>query len=291
MTMSPFEVERQEFGRGPWGYRRGEVDRFLDEVQQTLVGLWHERATLREENERLNERVARFTALEDQLKNTLLLAQDSAERACEQARRESELIMREAGQKAREIVHTAHEERQRLEQSLRELNSTEQDSRQRLRTLAQAVLTQLDESEEAAADGITTLRALVAPGASKSTPSSHEAASAAERAAERMRRRMSGEHAGVNGARDGASPLARPTATRAVTEARAAELEVGPIMPPAALAVPGVAAKLQEAGVQPSTVIPGGETRPAERQTKAVRDNADGTPAEDAQRDGETAGV
>jgi cell division initiation protein len=161
MTMSPFEVERQEFGRGPWGYRRREVDRFLDEVQGTLVGLWQERANLREENERLNERVARFTALEEQLKNTLLLAQDSAEKACEQARRESELIMREAGQKAREIVHSAHEERQRLEASLRDLTSAEQDSRQRFRALANVVLGHLDESEDAVAESATTLRAVV----------------------------------------------------------------------------------------------------------------------------------
>lgn len=161
MTMSPFEVERQEFGRSPWGYRRREVDRFLDEVQGTLIGLWQERAELREENERLDERVARFTALEEQLKNTLLLAQDSAEKACEQARRESELIMREAGQKAREIVHSAHEERQRLETALRELASTEQESRQRFRALAQTVLGHLNESEEAVAEGATTLRAVV----------------------------------------------------------------------------------------------------------------------------------
>lgn len=160
MTLSPFEVERQEFGRSPMGYKKAEVDGFLDEVRQTLVGLWQERSDLREENERLSERVARFTALEEQLKNTLLLAQDSAEKACEQARRESELVMREAGQKAREIVHAAHEERQRLEQALRELQSAEQESRQRFRALAGTVLAHLDDTEQSVGDG-TTLRATV----------------------------------------------------------------------------------------------------------------------------------
>lgn len=147
MTLSPFEVERQEFGHSMMGYKRREVDAFLDEVRNTLVGLWQERGDLREENERLGERVARYTALEDQLKNTLLLAQDSAERACEQARRESELVMREAGQKSREIVHAAHEERQRLDLALRELQSAEQESRQRFRAIAQTVLAHLDESD------------------------------------------------------------------------------------------------------------------------------------------------
>ncbi len=149
MSVSPFEVERQEFGRGMVGYRRKEVDNFLDEIQRTIASLWQERADLREENERLNERVARFTALEEQLKNTLLLAQDSAEKACEQAKRESDLLMREAGQKAREIVHAAHEERQRLEQALRELQSVEQEARGRFRALAQTVIAHLDDTERA----------------------------------------------------------------------------------------------------------------------------------------------
>ena len=62
MTLSPFEVERQEFGTSAMGYRRKEVDSFMDEVRQSMVGLWQERSDLREENERLYERVARSTA-------------------------------------------------------------------------------------------------------------------------------------------------------------------------------------------------------------------------------------
>ncbi|MBC7644216.1 MAG: DivIVA domain-containing protein [Thermoleophilia bacterium] len=161
MTMSPFEVERREFGRSAMGYKKTEVDGFLDEVRGSLMGLWQERTDLREENERLNERVARYTALEEQLKNTLILAQDSAEKAQEQARRESELLMREAGQKAREIVHNAHEQRQRLEGALRELHSAEQETRQRFRALAQTVISHLDDTDASSADSATTLRAVV----------------------------------------------------------------------------------------------------------------------------------
>lgn len=175
MTLSPFEVERQEFGKAVMGYRREEVDSFLDEVRHTLQSLWQERADLREENERLNERIARFTALEEQLKNTLLLAQDSAEKAQEQARRESELLMREAGQKAREIVHAAHEERQRLESALRDLQAAEGETRQRFRALAQTVVQHLDDSKHAVADSASTLRAIVhgqgkQPAAPRNTP-------------------------------------------------------------------------------------------------------------------------
>lgn len=148
MTISPFEVERQEFGTAAMGYRKKDVDHFLQEVKVTLVGLWQERADLREENERLVERIARFESLEDQLKSTLMLAQDSAEKATDQARRDAELTMRESSQKAREIVHEAHEERARLDRALRELQLAETEARQRFRQLASSVLTHLDESEE-----------------------------------------------------------------------------------------------------------------------------------------------
>lgn len=185
MSMSPFEVERREFGRSAMGYRRSEVDEFLDDVRGSLMSLWQERTDLREENERLTERVARFTALEEQLKNTLLLAQDSAEKAQEQARRESELLMREAGQKAREIVHNAHEQRQRLEGALRELQSAEQETRQRFRALAQTVLSHLDDTDASSVDSATTLRAVVqgSPRTEQRRPSGATQAEAARREA------------------------------------------------------------------------------------------------------------
>lgn len=144
MTVSPFEVERREFGRSPMGYNRGEVDAFLDEIRRSLAELWEERSSLRDEVERLTSRVASYVELEDQLKNTLLLAHDSAERAGEQARREAEVTTQEARQQARDIVHEAHEERQRLEQDTRELQSLERTTRARLRTLAQDVLQRVE---------------------------------------------------------------------------------------------------------------------------------------------------
>lgn len=161
MTLSPFEAERREFGTAPVGYRKRDVDHFVDEVQRSLRDLWQERGDLREEAERLKERLERFEQIEDQLKNTLLLAQDSAEKAHEQARRESELLLREAGQKSRDIVHSAHEEKQRLEIVLRDLHSAEQEARQRLRALSGAILSHLDDTEQLVSDSSSTFRAIV----------------------------------------------------------------------------------------------------------------------------------
>lgn len=161
MTLSPFEVERREFGSAPMGYRKRDVDNFVDEIHRTLRELWEERGDLREENERLKERLARFEQLEDQLKNTLLLAQDSAEKAHEQARRESELMLREAGQKSRDIVHAAHEDKQKLEMVLRDLHGAEQEARQRLRAMSGAILSHLDDTEQLVAESTGTFRAIV----------------------------------------------------------------------------------------------------------------------------------
>jgi cell division initiation protein len=161
MTLSPFEVERREFGSAPMGYKKRDVDHFIEEVQRSLRDLWQERGDAREENERLKERLTRFEQLEDQLKNTLLLAQDSAEKAHEQARRESELILREAGQKSRDIVHSAHEDKQRLDMVLRDLHSAEQEARQRLRALSGAILSHLDDTEALVAESTGNFRAIV----------------------------------------------------------------------------------------------------------------------------------
>jgi cell division initiation protein len=185
MTLSPFEVERREFGSAPMGYRKRDVDHFVDEVQRSLRDLWQERSDTREENERLKERLTRFEQLEDQLKNTLLLAQDSAEKAHEQARRESELVMREAGQKSRDIVNGAHEEKQKLEMVLRDLHGAEQEARQRLRALSGAILSHLDDTEQLVSDSATNFRAIVQahPEATELRGSGESMADMVERAA------------------------------------------------------------------------------------------------------------
>ena len=178
MTLSPFEVERREFGSAPMGYKKRDVDTFLDEIQRSLRDLWQERGDVREENERLKERLARFEQLEDQLKSTLLLAQDSAEKAQEQARRESELVMREAGQKSRDLLHQAHEDKQRLEMVLRDLQGAEQEARQRLRSMSNAILSHLDDTEALVAESTGAFRAIVQahPEASEIRSSGEEAA-------------------------------------------------------------------------------------------------------------------
>lgn len=161
MTLSPFEVERREFGSAPMGYRKRDVDHFVEEVHRSLRQLWEERTDTREELEVLKERLKRFEQIEDQLKNTLLLAQDSAEKAQEQARRESELILREAGQKSRDIVHAAHEEKQKLDLVLRDLHGAEQEARQRLRAMSGAILSHLDDTETLVNESSGTFRAIV----------------------------------------------------------------------------------------------------------------------------------
>jgi cell division initiation protein len=186
MTLSPFEAERREFGRVPFGYKPRDVEHFVDEVQRSLRDLWQERSDVREDNERLKERLARYEQLEEQLKNTLLLAQDSAEKAHEQARRESELILREAGQKSRDIVHAAHEDKQRLEMVLRDLHGAEQEARQRLRALSGAILSHLDDTEQLVSESSGNFRAIVQahPEANELRSSSAESMSElAERAA------------------------------------------------------------------------------------------------------------
>lgn len=158
MSLSPFDVEHKEFPRRPWGYRRDDVDAFLADVQDTLMGMWQERGDLREEVERLNERVARFAAQETQLKDTLTLANEQLEKVGVQAQREAELAIREANTKAREIVHGAYEERNRLELVMQNLLSAEQEARSRFRALGQAVISHLGDTERSTMDSENRVR-------------------------------------------------------------------------------------------------------------------------------------
>ena len=61
MTLSPVEIEHRRFGHSLFGMRRREVRAFMSEVRESLAQLWGERSDLREDNERLRERLSSET--------------------------------------------------------------------------------------------------------------------------------------------------------------------------------------------------------------------------------------
>jgi cell division initiation protein len=138
MGMTPVEIRHVPIGRGLWGYRRGAVERLLDDVADSFEAVWRERADFADRIEHLESELQRHRELETLLRKTLVSAEAAAQEQRESARRESEQVVSEAYAEARRIIFEANAERERLAADAR-----------RLRELLRTALASVDEFDGA----------------------------------------------------------------------------------------------------------------------------------------------
>ena len=147
MKLTPLDIRHHEFRRAMRGYADEEVDVFLDEVADEFERLYRENIEADERIERLEEQVAQFDQLKDTLQKTLVTAQQQSDEMRANARKEAELILRDAEIKGRDIVADSYTEKQRIQQALLQLRRIEEDFQVKFRSLLEAHLRLLAEDE------------------------------------------------------------------------------------------------------------------------------------------------
>ena len=146
--LTPLEIHNKEFKRGFRGYNEEEVDEFLDRVIKDYETLYRENMDLKETIERLNSKLEHYQHMENTLHSTLVIAQETAEEVKLNAKKETELIMKEAEIRAQKLIDEALAKVRKLTGEYEELQKQSQVFRTRLRTLLQAQMEMLNTAEE-----------------------------------------------------------------------------------------------------------------------------------------------
>lgn len=144
MKLTPLDIHHKEFGRAIRGYNEAEVDEFLDKVADELERLFKENIDLNERLEAAEERLRGFQDMERTLHNTMISAQKSAEDIVGSAHRESEVVLRDAEVKAKEIVHSALQLKQKNQSELVRVKQAEEDFRAAFKGLLEKHLDELE---------------------------------------------------------------------------------------------------------------------------------------------------
>jgi cell division initiation protein len=110
MRMTPLDIQQMVFKVVFRGYDKEEVNRFLEEIAQTVELLNRDDAVQREKIVFLEQQLADLKRTEATLSSTLLSAQSLAEDVKRNAHREADLVIKEAEQKAGEMIHQARVE-------------------------------------------------------------------------------------------------------------------------------------------------------------------------------------
>ena len=147
MKLTPLDIRHREFRRAMRGYSDEDVDVFLDEVADAFESLFQENIESRERIDRLEEQIRHYESLKEALQKTLLSAQQQADDTKSNARKEAELILKDAEIRGRDLLGESYGEKRRLQQDLIQLKQVEEDFRFKFRSLLEAHLNLLAEDE------------------------------------------------------------------------------------------------------------------------------------------------
>lgn len=147
-NLTPIEIERQEFKVVWRGYDPTEVRAFLGQIAHQLTSVIRDQERVAEELALKVQRLNQVEDYEERLRDALLAASQLGEQTREDARREAELVVREAELRADQLLIEGHQAQRML------LNETQTLKRQRerlsaeLRSVVESHLRMLDNQEE-----------------------------------------------------------------------------------------------------------------------------------------------
>lgn len=121
MELSPLEITQREFGRRVRGLDPDEVRAFLEQVAEEMTRLLQQATDQTAVAQRLEAQVRSFQEREDAVRDTLMTAQKMTEEIKGNAKRESDLIIKEAELRAEKLLEQAHQKLGQVQSEIAEL--------------------------------------------------------------------------------------------------------------------------------------------------------------------------
>lgn len=158
-NLTPLEIQKQTFSRAIKGYHPDEVRAYLHLVAEEIERLLRENDRLTRETMNLREDLEDHSNRERILKDTLLSAQKVAEDLTANARKEAELIVKDAELLSERLIGQTMQRVGDLEKSIQDLKIERRAARNRLQSTLDGIqqMILLDAEEEANDQPLTAL--------------------------------------------------------------------------------------------------------------------------------------
>jgi cell division initiation protein len=156
-SLTPLDIQKQAFTRALKGYSPDEVRGYLSLVAEEIERLVRDVDRLARENAMLRDELDDHSQRERILKDTLLSAQKVSEDVKANARKEAELIVKDAELLGERVVSQAMQRVSELERSIQDLKIERINVRNRLQSTLDTVqqMVALDAEQEAVEQPIT----------------------------------------------------------------------------------------------------------------------------------------
>ncbi|MGO4371127.1 DivIVA domain-containing protein [Paenibacillus sp. YIM B09110] len=140
MPLTPLDIHNKEFGRRLRGYDEDEVNEFLDQVIKDYESIIRENKELQNQILNVQEKLNHFTNIEETLSKTIIVAQEAADEVRNNAKKEAQLIIKEAEKNADRIINESLSKSRKVSLEVEELKKQASIYRARFRTLVEAQL-------------------------------------------------------------------------------------------------------------------------------------------------------
>lgn len=135
MRITPLDIQQKQFPMRFRGFDVDEVYAFLELIREELEGLLNENASLKEQLNRADDQLKEYRSMESTLRETLMTAQQMVEDYKTNARKEAELILREAEVKADTMIKDSQEKLVKIHEDIVDLKGIRRHFKEEIKRL------------------------------------------------------------------------------------------------------------------------------------------------------------
>jgi cell division initiation protein len=147
MRISPLEIQQKQFKMKFRGFDVEEVFGFLEIVREEMEDLLRENSNLKENIQRAEHQIREYRDMETTLRETLMTAQQMVEDYKINARKEAELLVKEAESKTDSMIKEAHEKVIKIHEDITDMKGIRRHFREELKRLVEGHLRMLETDE------------------------------------------------------------------------------------------------------------------------------------------------
>lgn len=148
IPVTPLDIQNKQFRMKFRGFDVEDVSSFLELVREALEEVLRENATIKDQLNRADEQLIEYRKMETTLRETLLVAQQMVEEYKTNARKEADLIKREAELEAENIIKQAQEKVIKIHEDIVDLKGIRRHFKEELKRLIESHTQMLEFDKE-----------------------------------------------------------------------------------------------------------------------------------------------
>jgi cell division initiation protein len=148
MRITPLDIQQKQFPMKFRGFDIEEVYGFLEIIREEMEDLLRENASLKENLQRLENQIKEYRDMETTLRETLLTAQQLVEDYKTNARKEAELVVREAELKADSVLKEAQEKVIKIHEDIVDLKGIRRHFKEEIKRMVESHMKMLEFDKE-----------------------------------------------------------------------------------------------------------------------------------------------